>query len=166
MRESLKNKKIRALEIYRRLGKMYPNVKCALSFNNEWELLVATLLSAQCTDKRVNMVTPGLFMKYPNVQAFADANLEELQEVVRSTGFFRNKSKNIKGAAQKIVNDFNGKVPNTIEKLVTVPGIARKSANVILYVWFGKNEGVVVDTHVKRISNRLGLTAHKDPVKI
>jgi endonuclease-3 len=166
MRESLTNKKKRALEIYRRLGKMYPNVKCALYFSNEWELLVATILSAQCTDKRVNMVTQGLFKKYPNVEAFAKANLEELQEIVRSTGFFRNKSKNIIGAAQKIVKDFKGKVPDSMEKLVTIPGIARKSANVILYVWFGKNEGVVVDTHVKRISNRLALTSHKDPVKI
>ena len=166
MRESQKDKQIRAREIYRRLENMYKGAKCALSFTSAWELMVATILSAQCTDKRVNMVTPALFRRYQTVNDFAQADKEELQEYIHSTGFFRNKAKNIIDAANKIVNDFKGKVPNTMKELVTIPGIARKSANVILYVWYGKNEGIVVDTHVKRISNRLALTKEQNPVKI
>lgn len=156
----------RALEIFGRLGKMYPKAKCALTHSSAWELLVATVLSAQCTDKRVNIVTPSLFKQFPTIESFAECDLADLERAIHSTGFYRNKAKNIKGAARKIIEDFKGEVPDTMEKLITIPGIARKSANVLLYVWFGKNEGVVVDTHVKRISARLGLTNEKTPEKI
>ncbi|MFC1656188.1 endonuclease III [Patescibacteria group bacterium] len=166
MRESFENKKKRANVIFKRLGKIYPKAKCALIHSSVWELLVATVLSAQCTDKRVNIVTPPLFKGFPTVKAFAECDLADLERAIHSTGFYRNKAKNIKGAAQKVLSDFGGKVPDTMEELVTLPGIARKSANVLLYAWFGKNEGVVVDTHVKRISNRLGLTSEKIPEKI
>lgn len=166
MRESKKDKQLRAKEIFKRLESMYKGAKCALHFTNAWELLVATILSAQCTDKRVNMVTPALFKRYPTVNDFAKADQKELEKYIHSTGFFRNKAKNIIGAANAVVENFKGKVPKTMEELVTIPGIARKSANVILYVWYGKNEGVVVDTHVKRISNRLKLTKEQNPVKI
>jgi len=155
-----------AYEYFNRLSKMYPNAKCALNFSNVWELLVATILSAQCTDKRVNMVTPPLFKELPSIEAFANVPIHNLEQKIRSTGFFRNKAKNIKAAAQTVLEQFNGEVPDNMEDLVQIPGIARKSANVILYVWYGKNEGVVVDTHVKRISNRLGLTKETNPVKI
>jgi len=155
-----------AYEYFDRLSQMYPNPKCALNFTNAWELLVATILSAQCTDKRVNMVTPGLFKELPTIQAFADVDLARLEQIIRSTGFFRNKAKNIKAAAKTVLEQFNGSVPEEMDDLIKIPGIARKSANVILYVWYGKNQGVIVDTHVKRISGRLGLTKHKDPVKI
>jgi endonuclease-3 len=153
-------------EILRRLDERYPNVKCALHHNSAWELLVATILSAQCTDARVNMVTPVLFKKYPTPQHFAALKPEELEDDIRSTGFFRNKSKSIVGAAKKIVNDFGGEVPKTMEELLTVPGAARKTANVVLGSWFGIAVGVVVDTHVQRISRRLELTKNTEPVKI
>lgn len=166
MRETKEAKQTRANEIYKRLHSLYKGAKCALHFTNAWELLVATILSAQCTDKRVNMVTPALFKRYPTVNDFAVADIEELQKYIHSTGFFRNKSKNIIGAAQTVVDKYKGKVPQTMKELITIPGIARKSANVILFVWYGKNEGVVVDTHVKRISNRLGLSKEQNPVKI
>lgn len=166
MPESKKDLKIRAQEIYKRLSKMYPNAKCALYFTNAFELMVATILSAQCTDKRVNMITPQLFKKYPSVEAFANVSQTELEQEIYSTGFYRNKAKNIIAASQKIVAEFDGKVPDNMEELLTLPGIARKSANVVLYVWYDKNEGVVVDTHVKRISNRLALTKNKTPEKI
>ena len=166
MRESKNDKLKRAKEIYKRLETMYKGAKCALHFTSAWELMVATILSAQCTDKRVNMVTPTLFKRYPTIRDFANAKREELEKYIHSTGFFRNKAKNIINAAQKIIKDFDGNVPNTMQQLITIPGIARKSANVILYVWYGKNEGVVVDTHVKRLSNRLGLTKEQNPVKI
>ncbi len=155
-----------AYEYFNRLSKMYPNAKCALHFTSAWELLVATILSAQCTDKRVNLVTPPLFKELPTIDDFAKVSLDELEQKIRSTGFFRNKAKNIKGAAQTILEKYNGEVPDNMEDLIKIPGIARKSANVILFVWYGKNEGVIVDTHVIRISNRLGLTKHQDPVKI
>jgi len=155
-----------AQEVYKRLHALYKGAKCALHFTNAWELLVATILSAQCTDKRVNMVTPALFKRYPAPEDFASADKSELEKYIHSTGFFRNKAKNIIGAAKVVIKDFGGKVPDKMEKLVTIPGIARKSANVILYVWYGKNEGVVVDTHVKRLCNRLGLTKEQNPVKI
>lgn len=155
-----------AYEYFKRLSKMYPNPKCALNFTSAWELLVATILSAQCTDKRVNMVTPGLFKELPTIEAFANVKLRHLEQIIRSTGFFRNKAKNIKAAAKILLEQFNSSVPNEMQDLLKIPGIARKSANVILYVWYGKNEGVIVDTHVKRISNRLGLTKHTNPVKI
>ena len=152
----------RVQKILAGLAEMYPNAKCALHHSNAWELLVATILSAQCTDVRVNMVTPGLFKKYPTPADFAALKPGALEPDIRSTGFFRNKSKSIVGAAQKIMNEFGGKVPDEMEKLLTVPGVARKTANVVLGSWFGKAEGVVVDTHVHRISRRLELTTHDD----
>ncbi|HWR14558.1 MAG TPA: endonuclease III [Terriglobales bacterium] len=156
----------RVQEILKRLDDRYGKVTCALTHSNAWELLVATILSAQCTDARVNMVTPVLFKKYPTPQAFAALEPEQLEPDIKSTGFFRNKSKSIVGAARKIVNDFGGKVPQTMAELLTVPGAARKTANVVLGSWFGIAEGVVVDTHVHRISRRLELTAADDPPKI
>ena len=145
---------------------MYPHAKCALYHSNAWELLVATILSAQCTDVRVNMVTPTLFKKYPTPKDFAALKPEQLEPDIRSTGFFRNKSKSLVGAAQRIVNEFSGKVPDEMEALLTVPGAARKTANVVLGSWFGKAEGVVVDTHVHRISRRLELTSHDNAREI
>lgn len=148
------------------LDRMYPDVTCALTHRNAWELVVATILSAQCTDVRVNIVTPGLFEKYPTVQQFAALEPEDLEPDIRSTGFFRNKSKSVVGAARKVVSDFGGNVPQTMEELLTLPGVARKTANVVLGTWFKKNEGVVVDTHVTRISRRLELTKQEDAQKI
>jgi len=148
------------------LDRMYPDVTCALTHKSAWELVVATILSAQCTDVRVNMVTPVLFKKYPTVQQFAALEPEELEPDIRSTGFFRNKSKSVVGAARKVVSDFGGTVPQTMEELLTLPGVARKTANVVLGTWFKKNEGVVVDTHVTRITRRLELTRHEDAQKI
>jgi endonuclease-3 len=145
---------------------MYPNATCALHHSNAWELLVATILSAQCTDKRVNMVTPELFRKYPTVQDFANASQDELAQEIRSTGFFNNKAKSVIGAARKVLTDFAGQVPRTIEELLTVPGAARKTANVVLGTAYGIASGVVVDTHVQRIAHRLDLTRETDPVKI
>jgi endonuclease-3 len=156
----------RVQEILQRLDSIYPDVTCALQHKSAWELLVATILSAQSTDVRVNMVTPELFRKYPTVQDFAALTPEQLQPDVRSTGFFRNKSKSVVGAAKKIMNDFGGQVPDQMEEILTLPGVARKTANVVLGTWFGKNEGVVVDTHVHRISRRLELTRNDDPKKI
>jgi endonuclease-3 len=156
----------RVRQIIAGLDQLYPNVTCALTHRSAWELLVATILSAQCTDVRVNMVTPGLFEKYPTVQDFAALEPEQLEPDIRSTGFFRNKSKSVVGAARKIVADFGGKVPETMEELLSLPGVARKTANVVLGTWFKKNEGVVVDTHVARISRRLELTKQEDARKI
>lgn len=145
---------------------MYPGASCALHHHNPWELLVATILSAQCTDKRVNLVTPGLFAKYPTPQDFAAVRPEVLAQDIRSTGFFNNKAKSIVGAAKKIVGEFGGQVPRTIEELLTVPGAARKTANVVLGTAYGIASGVVVDTHVQRIARRLDLTKNTDPVRI
>jgi endonuclease-3 len=145
---------------------MYPGVTCALHHSNAWELLVATILSAQCTDKRVNMVTPGLFRKYPTIRDFAAAKQEELAQDIRSTGFFNNKAKSVIGAARKILSDFGGEIPRDIDQLLTVPGAARKTANVVLGTAFGIASGVVVDTHVQRIARRLDLTRETDPGKI
>jgi endonuclease-3 len=156
----------RVQEILRRLDQLYPTATCALHHNSAWELLVATILSAQCTDVRVNMVTPELFNKYPTVQDFAALKPEVLEPDIRSTGFFRNKSKSLVGAAKKIVSDFGGKVPEDMDQLLSLPGVARKTANVVLGTWFNKAEGVVVDTHVLRISRRLELTKHDEPGKI
>jgi endonuclease-3 len=156
----------RIAAILQRLDARYPNVKCALHHNSAWELLVATILSAQCTDARVNMVTPILFKKYPTPAHFAALQPEELEPDIRSTGFFRNKSKSIVGAAKTIVNDFGGEVPHTMAELLTIPGAARKTANVVLGSWFGIADGVVVDTHVQRIARRLELTKNADPPKI
>jgi endonuclease-3 len=156
----------RVAEILRVLDATYPNVKCALHHNNAWELLVATILSAQCTDVRVNLVTPALFKKYPTPKHFAALMPEELEPDIRSTGFFRNKSKSVVGAAKEIVGTFGGKVPDDMDQLLSLPGVARKTANVVLGSWFGKAEGVVVDTHVHRISRRLELTKESAPEKI
>jgi endonuclease-3 len=156
----------RVAEILKRLDQLYPDVTCALTHANAWELVVATILSAQSTDVNVNRVTPELFRKYPTVTAFAALTPEQLEPDVRSTGFFRNKSKSVVGAAKKIVAEFGGQVPDDIEKLLTLPGVARKTANVVLGTWFKKAEGVVVDTHVHRISRRLELTTQDDPQKI
>ena len=156
----------RVTEILRRLDQMYSDVTCALLHRNPWELLVATILSAQCTDKRVNEVTPGLFAKYPTPADFAAVRPEVLAQDIRSTGFFNNKSKSIVGAAKKITGEFGGKVPRTMEELLSVPGAARKTANVVLGTAYGIAAGVVVDTHVMRVSGRLDLTKQSDPVKI
>jgi endonuclease-3 len=156
----------RVHQIIAGLDQMYPDVTCALTHRSAWELLVATILSAQSTDVRVNMVTPALFQKYPTVQDFAALEPEQLQPDIYSTGFFRNKAKSVVGAARKIVADFGGNVPQTMDELLTLPGVARKTANVVLGTWFKKNEGVVVDTHVTRISRRLELTKQEDAKKI
>jgi len=156
----------RVRQIIAGLDQLYPDVTCALTHRSVWELLVATILSAQCTDVRVNMVTPVLFEKYPTVQDFAALEPEQLEPDIRSTGFFRNKSKSVVGAARKIVADFGGNVPQTMEELLSLPGVARKTANVVLGTWFKKNEGIVVDTHVTRISRRLELTKQEDARKI
>ena len=156
----------RVAEILKRLDQLYPDVTCALTHKNAWELLVATILSAQSTDVNVNRVTPELFRKYPTVEDFARLTPEELEPDVRSTGFFRNKSKSVVGAAKKIVDDFGGQVPDDMDKLLTLPGVARKTANVVLGSWFKKAVGVVVDTHVHRISRRLELTTNDDPKNI
>ncbi len=156
----------RIAELLRRLEKAYPNAECALHHRNAWELLVATILSAQTTDVRVNMVTPGLFRRFPTPQALAQASLPAIEEEIRSTGFYHNKAKSISGAAKKVVSEFGGKVPDTMAELLTLPGVARKTANVVLGVAFKKAEGVVVDTHVLRLSHRLGLTRAEDPKSV
>jgi endonuclease-3 len=148
------------------LMKKYPRPRITLTSGNPWELLVATILSAQCTDKRVNIVAPGLFKKFKSVADTARADQKVFERAIRSTGFYRNKAKNIIGAAKKIKGDFKGRVPQTMEELLTLPGVARKTANVVLHNAFGKNEGIAVDTHVMRISQRLGLTKRAEPVKI
>src|ERR1035441_7376390 len=144
----------RVTEILRRLDQRYPNATCALHHNSAWELLVATILSAQCTDVRVNMVAPVLFEKYPTPEAFAALQPEELEGDIRSTGFFRNKSKSVVGAARKLISEFGGQVPRTMEELLQLPGVARKTANAVLGTWYKIADGVVVDTHVQRISRR------------
>jgi endonuclease-3 len=159
-------RKQRLEKILAGLDRLYPDVTCALHHRNAWELLVATILSAQCTDKRVNEVTPRLFAKYPTIQDFAAVSQDELAQDIRSTGFFNNKAKSVIGAAKRILSDFGGEVPRTIEELLTVPGAARKTANVVLGTAFGIASGVVVDTHVQRISRRLDLTTEAEPVKI
>jgi endonuclease III len=148
------------------LEQAYPNAECALHHRNAWELLVATILSAQCTDARVNMVTPALFKKFPTPADFAHAPLVEIEEMIRSTGFYHNKAKSLNGAARKLVEDYSGKVPQTMEELLTLPGVARKTGNVVLGVAFGKAVGVVVDTHVLRLSRRLELTQETQPVPV
>jgi endonuclease III len=156
----------RVNEILRRLDERYPNATCALHHSSAWELLVATILSAQCTDVRVNMVTPILFQKYPTPEAFASLQPEELEDDIRSTGFFRNKSKAIVGAARKLISDFGGQVPRTMDELLQLPGVARKTANVVLGTWYKIADGVVVDTHVQRLSRRLEFTKNEEPQKI
>ena len=148
------------------LKKEYPKAKIALNFGNSLEILVATVLSAQCTDERVNMVTESLFKKYRKVQDYAKANPKTFEQEIRSTGFYRNKAKNIISAAQKIVKDFGGKMPDSMDELLQLPGVARKTANIVLFNGFGKIEGIAVDTHVRRLSQRLGFTKNQDPDKI
>ncbi|MGL6283794.1 MAG: endonuclease III, partial [Microcoleaceae cyanobacterium] len=159
-------KRQKALEILIRLKRLYPDATCSLNYESTVQLLVATILSAQCTDERVNMVTPALFAKYPDAPALAKANLTDLENLVRSTGFYKNKSKNIKGACQLIVSKFGGEVPQVMEELLELPGVARKTANVVLGHGFGINMGVTVDTHVKRLTKRLGLTASDNPIQV
>ena len=159
-------RKERLAAILRTLDRMYPAATCALLHRDPWELLVATILSAQCTDKRVNEVTPGLFTKYPTPRDFAAVLPEVLANDIRSTGFFNNKSKSIVGAAKKVVSEFGGQVPKTMEQMLSIPGAARKTANVVLGTAYGIASGIVVDTHVQRIAARLDLTRNTDPVKI
>lgn len=164
-RKSL-SKKQRAIEILVRLKRLYPDATCSLNYSTPVQLLVATILSAQCTDERVNKVTPALFARFPNAASLAIADLVELENLVRSTGFYRNKAKNIQAACRMIVSEFDSVVPNQMEQLLKLPGVARKTANVVLGHAYGINVGVTVDTHVKRLSERLGLTEAKDPVRI
>src|SRR4051812_33546009 len=156
----------RVSEILKRLESTYGGATCALRHKNAWELLISTILSAQTTDVRVNMTTPELFRLYPDAAHLATAKPEEIEPIIKSTGFFRNKSKSIVGAAKVVTEEFGGKVPDQMDQLLTIPGVARKTANVVLGTWFKKNEGVVVDTHVHRISRRLELTKADDPKSI
>lgn len=156
----------RLQEIVQRLREHYPDASCALHHQDAFQLLVATILSAQCTDQRVNVVTPHLFARFPDPKSLAAATTEEVEDLIRTTGFFRNKARNLIGAARTLVERFGSEVPQTMEDLLTLPGVARKTANVVLGTWYGIPTGVVVDTHVARVSKRLGLTAHEDPGKI
>jgi len=159
-------KKQRALEILIRLKRLYPDAPCTLDYETPVQLMVATILSAQCTDARVNLVTPELFRRFPDAAALAGADVAELENLVRSTGFYRNKAKNIQAACQMIMTEFGGQVPRMMEDLLRLPGVARKTANVVSAHAYGVNLGVTVDTHVKRLTYRLGLTKNTDPVKI
>ena len=159
-------KKQYALEILIRLKRLYPEATCTLNYETPVQLLVATILSAQCTDERVNLVTPALFLRFSDAAALADANLEELQTLVRSTGFYRNKAKNIQAACRLLIEKYGGQVPKRMEQLLELPGVARKTANVVLGHAYGINMGVTVDTHVKRLSYRLGLTEQTDPIRV
>lgn len=158
-------KKIAAF-VLERLGARYPQPETHLDARNAWELTIATVLAAQCTDKRVNMVTPELFRRWPDPASLAEADVSEVEEVIRSTGFYRNKAKNIVAAARRVTNVYGGEVPRTMAELITLPGVARKTANVVLWGAYGINEGLAVDTHVGRIAYRLGLTKDSDPVKV
>ena len=162
----IKNKKERTAEIIKRLRKAYPDAHCALNHTNSFELLIATILSAQCTDRRVNIVTADLFRKYRGPEDFADASQAELENDIRSTGFFRSKAKNIIATSRRLLDEYGGKVPESMDDLLTLPGVARKTANVVMGNAFGIASGVVVDTHVSRLSQRLGLTTSKTPEKI
>jgi endonuclease-3 len=165
MRKSLPEKKVRARAIYRQLTKNYPNVRCELDYNSAFQLLVATVLSAQCTDKRVNQTTPALFKKYPNPKKMAKADLKEIQKLVKSTGFYRAKAKNIQALSNKIMEEFDGDVPSNLDDLITLPGVGRKTANVVLGHAFGI-PGITVDTHFGRLSRRFGWSKQNDPVKV
>ena len=156
----------RAPQIFDRLNAEYPDARCALDHRNPYELTVATILSAQCTDARVNMVTPALFERFPNAKAMSAAKPEVLEEMIKSTGFFRNKTKSLLGMSNAVMEKHGGEIPRTMEQLVKLPGVGRKTANVVLGNAFGIDEGVVVDTHVSRLSNRLALSRETDPVKI
>ncbi len=159
-------KQQRTLEILSRLKHLYPDARCSLDYETPVQLLVATILSAQCTDERVNLVTPALFEQFPDAGAIAAAPLDTLEQLVHSTGFYRNKARNIQAACHKIMTEFDGEVPSTMAQLLTLPGVARKTSNVVLAHAYGVNAGVTVDTHVKRLSHRLGLTKQTDPVKV
>jgi endonuclease III len=159
-------KKQRALEILIRLQRLYPEAPCTLDYETPVQLMVATILSAQCTDERVNLVTPALFRRFPDAATMAQADLAEIETLVHSTGFYRNKAKNIKAACHLIIEEYGGVVPKTMEELLRLPGVARKTANVVAAHAYGINLGVTVDTHVKRLANRLGLTQYAEPVKI
>jgi endonuclease III len=159
-------RKSRLKRILDELDKLFPAATCALHHRDAWQLLVATVLSAQCTDERVNKVTPDLFKKYPTMQDFANASQDELAQDIRSTGFFNNKARSLIGAARKILSDYKGQVPRSMEEMLTVPGAARKTANVVLGTAYGIPSGIVVDTHVQRIAQRLDLTKNTDPAKI
>lgn len=165
-REGKAARKARTIEIFDRLKRAYPDAHCSLDHRNPFELLVATILSAQCTDERVNMTTPALFKRYPDPASLADARTEELEDLIKSTGFFRNKAKSLLGMANSLVDNHNAVVPARMDSLVDLPGVGRKTANVVLGNAFGINEGVVVDTHVGRLSQRLGLTKQTDAVAI
>jgi endonuclease-3 len=165
-RRKLAPKKQRALEILVRLKRLYPDATCTLNYKTPVQLLVATILSAQCTDERVNQVTPELFRRFPDAAALARADLEEIEQLVRSTGFYRNKAKNIQATCRLLVSQHDGQVPQRMEELLQLPGVARKTANVVLAHAYGVNAGVTVDTHVKRLSQRLGLTQYTDPIRI
>jgi len=165
MREKLPAKKVRAKVIYHQLSKSYPNIRCELDYKNAFQLLVATVLSAQCTDERVNQITPTLFKKYPNPQKMAKADLRDIQKLVKSTGFFRAKAKNIKGLSNIIVKRFDSNVPSNLEDLITLPGVGRKTANVVLGHAFGI-PGITVDTHFRRLSRRFGWSKQSNPVKV
>ena len=165
-KQKILERKARAKQILKELTKLFPNVGMVLNYTTHWELVVAVILSAQCTDKRVNMVTKELFQKYRSLDAYADADLNTFQEDIRSTGFYKNKAKNIIAAARRIRDTYDGVVPNTMEDLLTLPGVARKTANVVLGNAFGIVEGIAVDTHVRRFARKLDLTDHTDPNKI
>ena len=156
----------RALEVLIQLKRLYPDAPCTLNYETPVQLLVATMLSAQCTDERVNRVTPGLFERFPDARSLADADLDVLESLIRPTGFYRNKAKNIRAACQRLVSQYGGEVPQQMEALLSLPGVARKTANVVSANAFGVIQGVTVDTHVKRLSQKLGLTEHTDPVRI
>lgn len=159
------NKK-QAVEIFELLKKQYPDAKCSLDFNTPFEMMVAVMLSAQCTDERVNKVTAEFFPKYNTPKAFANMPLEDIENLIHSCGFYKNKAKNLKLASQKILTEFNGEVPQTMEELMSIPGVGRKSANVIMLEAFNNPQGIAVDTHAKRISNRIGFSSAKEPQKI
>jgi endonuclease III len=165
VKESTARKKLRAKAVYKILTKTYPNVRCELDYKNPYQLLVATVLSAQCTDKRVNQTTPALFKRYGGIKKMAAADIRELEQLVKSTGFFRAKARNIKALSQKILTDFNGQVPAELEKLITLPVVGRKTANVVLGHGFNI-PGITVDTHFGRLSRRFGWSDKKDPVKV
>lgn len=165
-KENGQQQKIHAEEILRRLGKTYPNAKIVLNFSNHWELLVAVILSAQCTDKKVNEVTASLFKKYRKLEDYVRADPKEFEQMIRPTGFYRAKAKSILTSARVLKEKFDGKLPHTMEEMLTLRGVARKTANVVLGNAYGVYEGIAVDTHVRRLAQRLGLTKHNDPVKI
>ncbi len=155
-----------AIKIVKKLKEMYPDAKCSLDFNTPFEMLVAVCLSAQCTDDRVNLVTPKLFEVYDTPEDFASCDLSKLEKLIHSCGFYKNKAKNLKAAGQKIMSDFNGEVPRTMEELITIPGVGRKSANVIMLEAFNNPQGIAVDTHAKRLANRIGFSKESDPSKV